>query len=85
MLIPWPCVTALRLQPIGPVDPRVFGLAWVEENTYHLCEPRKVIQMREALGTLVYDQRMAKLNPWYIALCEIHRSLQEPVYRGVTE
>lgn len=33
MILPWVCVTALKLAPVGPIDPQVFGLRPV----CHLC------------------------------------------------
>jgi len=87
--LPWSVVTALKLQPVGMVDPMVLGLRWMEGNvgtvvmdnrdwvaSYEVADRPRLRQVRDILGSLMYDPRgrMDK-HPWYAVLCELQREV----------
>lgn len=90
MLIPWSCVTALKLEPVGPIKAEVFGLRYEGCNeyeggydnptgVYHVLERRRLRQVRDALGQFCYDPRVGdmKKHPFYVLLTQAHLALTE--------
>lgn len=89
MTLPWDLVTSLRLHPIGPVSPEVFGWRyepdWCEAcgeehaGGYRIIDRPRALQVREEWGQLCYDPRFGvpQRHPYYSGLCALHLALSE--------